>query len=642
MNSFFRNVGFYLLVIFIAITAYDYFSIKPQQVEEVSYSQFLTRVESGEVSKVVLTKNSIKATKKDGGEFTSIAPDVPVGDETLVGKLESKGVEITAQNPKEPPWWMTLLSSFLPILILIGVWFFIMNQTHGSGSKVMSFGKSRARLSGNDKVKVTFNDVAGADEAKEELEEVVEFLKHPKKFNELGARIPKGVLLFGPPGTGKTLLAKAVAGEAGVVFFSISGSDFVEMFVGVGASRVRDLFAQAKKNSPCIVFIDEIDAVGRQRGAGLSGGHDEREQTLNQLLVEMDGFAPNEGIIIIAATNRPDILDHALLRPGRFDRQIVVDKPDVKGRVEILKVHSKGKPLAKDVDTDVLARRTPGFTGADLANLVNEAALLAARRDKREIGMTELEESIERVMAGPERKSKVMSEDEKKLTAYHEGGHALVGMMLKHADPVHKVTIIPRGRAGGYTLMLPKEDRSYATRSELIDRLKVSMGGRVAEEIVLNEISTGASQDIQQASRIVRSMIMQYGMSDVLGPVAYGADQTQQFLGQTQRNYSEEVAGEIDKEVQKYMEEAYEACKVIINEHRDKLELIAQALMDKETLTAAELKEMVFGKTEDEPKPPTDLTKNDPPEKPIDLVKKVEEKISDSIFDSGNSNPEPV
>ena len=389
MNSFLRNVGFYLLVIFVAITAYDYFSVKPQTVEETSYSQFLQRVDEGEVTKVVLTKNSIKATKKDGTEFTTIAPDSPIGDESLVGKLEAKGVEITAQNPKEPPWWMTLLSSFLPILILIGVWFFIMNQTQGSGSKVMSFGKSRARLSSGDKVKVTFNDVAGADEAKEELQEVVEFLKHPKKFNDLGARIPKGVLLYGPPGTGKTLLAKAVAGEAGVAFFSISGSDFVEMFVGVGASRVRDLFAQAKKNSPCIIFIDEIDAVGRQRGAGISGGHDEREQTLNQLLVEMDGFAANEGIIIIAATNRPDILDHALLRPGRFDRQIVVDKPDVKGRVAILQVHSKGKPIAKDVDMDVLARRTPGFTGADLANLVNEAALLAARRDKHEINMIE-------------------------------------------------------------------------------------------------------------------------------------------------------------------------------------------------------------------------------------------------------------
>lgn len=639
MNSFFRNVGFYMLVIFVAITAYDYFSVKPQTVEETSYSQFLQRVENGEVSKVVLTKNSVKATKKDGGEFTTIVPDEPVGDESLVGKLEAKGVEITAQNPKEPPWWMTLLSSFLPILILIGVWFFIMNQTQGGGSRVMSFGKSRARMSNGDKVKVTFNDVAGADEAKEELEEVVEFLKHPKKFNDLGARIPKGVLLFGPPGTGKTLLAKAVAGEAGVAFFSISGSDFVEMFVGVGASRVRDLFAQAKKNSPCIIFIDEIDAVGRQRGAGFSGGHDEREQTLNQLLVEMDGFAANEGIIIIAATNRPDILDNALLRPGRFDRQIVVDKPDVKGRVAILKVHSKGKPISSDADMDVLARRTPGFTGADLANLVNEAALLAARRNKRQIDMIELEESIERVMAGPERKSKVMSDDEKKLTAYHEGGHALVGMMLKHADPVHKVTIIPRGRAGGYTLMLPKEDRNYATRSELLDRLKVSMGGRVAEEIVLNEISTGASQDIQQASKIVRSMIMQYGMSEVLGPVAYGSDQAQQFLlnGQNQRNYSEEVASEIDKEVHKYMEEAYESCRQIINEHRHELDLIAQALMEKETLTAAELKEIVFGKQEDET-PMIDLSKNFPAPSSVDLSK-AEDKISEPLFNAENPTP---
>ena len=596
MNNFMRNVGFYLLVIFIAITAYDYMSVKPKPVEETSYSQFLELVEKGEITKVTVVKNSIQATKKDGSEFTTIAPDEPIGDETLVGKLEAKGVEIIAQNPKDPPWWMTLLSSLLPILLLVGAWYFIIMQTQGGGSKVMSFGKSRAKLMGGDKVKVTFNDVAGADEAKEELQEVVEFLKQPKKFNDLGARIPKGVLLFGPPGTGKTLLAKAVAGEAGVAFFSISGSDFVEMFVGVGASRVRDLFAQAKKNSPCIIFIDEIDAVGRQRGANLGGGHDEREQTLNQLLVEMDGFAPNEGIIIIAATNRPDILDQALLRPGRFDRQIVVDKPDLTGRIAILKVHTKGKPIAKDADLDVLARRTPGFTGADLANLVNEAALLAARRNKHEINMTELEESIERVMAGPERKSKVMSEDEKKLTAYHEGGHALVGMMLKHADPVHKVTIIPRGRAGGYTLMLPKEDRSYATRSELLDRLKVSMGGRVAEEIVLNEISTGASQDIQQASRIVRAMIMQYGMSNVLGPVAYGGDPAQQFyFGQPQKNYSEEVAGEIDKEIHRYMEDAYEACRKILTDNRDKLDAIAAALLDKETLTAQELKDIVFG-----------------------------------------------
>ena len=637
MNNFLRNVGFYLLAIFIAVTVYDYFTITPKPVEEVSYSQFLQKVAKDEIEKVVLTKNIVKFTTKDEKEFTTIAPDQPVNDDDLVDVLQAKGVEIVAQNPKDPPWWMTFLTSLLPIALLIGFWYFMINQAQGGGSKVFSFGKSRAKLMGGDKVKVKFDDVAGADEAKEELAEVVEFLKHPKKFNDLGARIPKGVLLFGPPGTGKTLLAKAVAGEAGVAFFTISGSDFVEMFVGVGASRVRDLFAQAKKNSPCIIFIDEIDAVGRQRGANVGGGHDEREQTLNQLLVEMDGFAPNEGIIIIAATNRPDILDRALLRPGRFDRQIVVDKPDVTGRAAILKVHTKGKPIAKDVDLDILARRTPGFTGADLANLVNEAALLAARRNKHEIYMTELEESIERVMAGPERKSKVMSEDEKKLTAYHEGGHALVGMMLKHADPVHKVTIIPRGRAGGYTLMLPKEDRSYATRSELIDRLKVSMGGRVAEEIVLNEISTGASQDIQQASRLVRAMIMQYGMSNILGPVAYGGDPNQQYyFGQPQKNYSEEVASEIDKEVHKYMEEAYEACRTIINENRDKLEAIAKALMDKETLSAQELKDIVFGAEK------TELEKSlikEPPPVTVELTKPVAEVEQPKIPDTPTPTP---
>ena len=597
MNKFLRNVGFYLLIILVAISVIDYFSTKNTNRQEVEYTQFLQQVDKGDVSKVVIIQNTIHGTLADGTEFTTITPDAPNNDPDLYQKLSAKGIDIAAENPPEPPWWSQMFSSVIPILLLIGVWFFIMQQTQGGGGRVMSFGKSRARMSGADKIKVTFRDVAGADEAKQELEEVVEFLKHPKKFNELGARIPKGVLLFGPPGTGKTLLARAVAGEAGVPFFSISGSDFVEMFVGVGASRVRDLFEQAKKNAPCIVFIDEIDAVGRQRGAGVGGGHDEREQTLNQLLVEMDGFAANEGIIIIAATNRPDILDPALLRPVRFDRQIVVDKPDVRGRLAILKVHTKGKPMAKDVDLDIIARRTPGFTGADLSNLVNEAALLAARRDKHKVGMTEMEEAIERVIAGPERKSHVMSEEEKRLTAYHEGGHTLVGMMLKHADPVHKVTIIPRGRAGGYTLMLPKEDRNYATRSELLDRLKVAMGGRVAEEVVLKEISTGASQDIQQASRIVRSMIMQYGMSDVLGPVAYGESQNHQvFLGRDinhQRNYSEEVASEIDKEVRKYMEEAYEACRKILTENRDKLELIAQALMERETLTAKELEELL-------------------------------------------------
>ena len=592
LNNFLRNVGFYLLIIFVAITIIDYFSARPQQTPELTYSQFLTQVDAGEVAQVTISRSNIKGKLKDGSDFATVTPDAPNSDSTLLDRLSKNQVEIAAENPREPPWWSTMFSSLLPIILLIGVWFFIMQQTQGGGGRVMSFGRSRAKMLTGDKTKVTFSDVAGADEAKQELEEVVEFLKSPKKFSELGARIPKGVLLFGPPGTGKTLLAKAVAGEAGVPFFSISGSDFVEMFVGVGASRVRDLFEQAKKNSPCIVFIDEIDAVGRQRGAGVGGGHDEREQTLNQLLVEMDGFAANEGIIIIAATNRPDILDSALLRPGRFDRQIVVDKPDIKGRIAILKVHSKGKPLSKSADLEILARRTPGFTGADLANVMNEAALLAARRNKKQIDMGELEEAIERVMAGPERKSHVMSEEEKRLTAYHEGGHALVGMMLEHADPVHKVTIIPRGRAGGYTLMLPKEDRAYATRSELLDRLKVAMGGRVAEEVVLKEISTGASQDIQQASKIVRGMIMQYGMSDLLGPVAYGDTQRAMYFG-NDRNYSEEVAAEIDREVKRYMEDAYSECRRIITENLDKLDMIAQTLLERETLTAAELEEIV-------------------------------------------------
>lgn len=608
MNKFLRNVGFYLLLILVVISCIDYFSVQKTTRQEVGYTQFLQEVNAGNVEKVTIVQNTLRVTGTDGREYTTVTPDAPNSDPGLYDKLAAKNINVTAENPPEPPWWSQMLSSILPILLLCGVWFYMMQQTQGGGGRVMNFGKSRARMSGGDKVKVNFGDVAGADEAKQELEEVVEFLKHPKKYNDLGARIPKGVLLFGPPGTGKTLLAKAVAGEAGVPFFSISGSDFVEMFVGVGASRVRDLFEQAKKNAPCIVFIDEIDAVGRQRGAGLGGGHDEREQTLNQLLVEMDGFAANEGIIIIAATNRPDILDPALLRPGRFDRQIVVDKPDVRGRLAILKVHAKGKPIAQDADLDILARRTPGFTGADLANLVNEAALLTARRNKHQIGMTELEEAIERVMAGPERKSHIMSDEERRLTAYHEGGHTLVGMMLEHADPVHKVTIIPRGRAGGYTLMLPKEDRNYATRSELLDRLKVAMGGRVAEEVVLKEISTGASQDIKQASRIVRSMVMQYGMSDVLGPVSYGEDANHQvFLGRdlnNQRNYSEEVASEIDKEVRRIMEDAYEACRQIITENRDKLELIANALLERETLTAAELEELM--RTGKLPDPPQD------------------------------------
>ena len=611
MNKFFRNVGFYLLIIIIAISIIDYYSSKTTTKTEVSYTAFLKQVEDQKVERVTIVDNTIRGKMKDGQEFSLVTPNDP----TLINTLREKKIDIKAEQPPQPPWWTTLLSSLLPMLLLIGVWFFIMQQTQGGGSKVMSFGKSRAKLHNEEKIKVTFADVAGAEEAKEELEEVVEFLKHPKKFNDLGARIPKGVLLFGPPGTGKTLLARAVAGEAGVPFFSISGSDFVEMFVGVGASRVRDLFEQAKKSAPCIVFIDEIDAVGRQRGAGLGGGHDEREQTLNQLLVEMDGFGVNEGIIIIAATNRPDILDPALLRPGRFDRHIVVDKPDVKGRQEILKVHTKGKPVEKEADLEVLARRTPGFTGADLSNLVNEAALLSARRNKKRIGMNELEESIERVVAGPERKSKVISDKDKNLTAYHEAGHALIAMLMPNADPVHKVSIIPRGRAGGYTLMLPKEERNYATRSELKDQLRTLLGGRVAEAVVLEEISTGAQNDLERATDLARKMICEFGMSEVLGPITFGRRQdTQVFLGRDisrYRNYSEEVAYSIDKEVRRLIEDAYEKTENMLREHLDKLHVIAAALIEKETLEASELEQLMQeGKITEKPveEEPSDVT----------------------------------
>ena len=648
-QSILRNLAFYALMFFVVWTVADYMSGSHQapQATALGYSDFNAKVQSGEVDKVVIVQNNIRGTLTDGTEFTTIAPDAPNSDQDLYKRLSDKGINISAENPPEPPWWQTMLTSLIPIAILIGFWFFIMQQSQMGGGRMMNFGKSRVRLMVSDKKKVTFADVAGADEAKQELEEVVEFLKTPEKFNDLGARIPKGVLLFGPPGTGKTLLAKAVAGEAGVQYFTISGSDFVEMFVGVGASRVRDLFEQAKKAAPCIVFIDEIDAVGRQRGAGLGGGHDEREQTLNQLLVEMDGFASNEGIIIIAATNRPDVLDPALLRPGRFDRQIVVDKPDVRGREAILKVHTKGKPIADDVNLDVLARRTPGFTGADLSNLVNEAALLAARRDKKKIYMAEMEEAIERVLAGPERKSHVMTDEEKRLTAYHEGGHTLVGLLLEHADPVHKVTIIPRGRAGGYMLSLPKEDRSYRTRSELFDRIKVALGGRVAEEVVLGEISTGASSDIQQATQIIRSMIMQYGMSDTIGPIAYGEENHQVFLGRDfnrDRNYSEEVAGEIDREVRRYIEEAYEACRAIITENREKLDLIANALLERETLNASELEElMTKGEISDKSKDDDDTDDTGKPAMiPVDVVIDDSTQTSEEAERAAEERPAPV
>ena len=592
MNKFFKNVLFYLLIIMVIIWMFDFYTEKGAKPSEISYTSFMQHVQADEIKQVKIVDNVISGKLMNGKEFSTVAPN----DSKLVEKLEQKNVDIKAELPPQPPWWMSILSSLLPMLIIVGLWFMLMNQGGAGGGKVMNFGKSRARRYDEDKMKITFKDVAGAEEAKQELEEVVEFLKSPQKYNDLGAKIPKGVLLYGPPGTGKTLLAKAVAGEAGVPFFSISGSDFVEMFVGVGASRVRDLFDQAKKSAPCIVFIDDIDAVGRQRGAGLGGGHDEREQTLNQLLVEMDGFSANEGIIMIAATNRPDILDPALLRPGRFDRQIVVDRPDIKGRTEILKVHCKGKPVGQDVSLDVIAQRTPGFTGADLSNLVNEAALLTARRDKKVINMPEMEEAAERVIMGPERKSRVISDKEKRLTAYHEGGHTIVGMLLEHTDPVHKVTIIPRGRAGGYTLSLPKEDKYYATRSEMLDELKVLLGGRVAEALVLKEISSGASNDLQRATQLARQMICEYGMSENIGPVTFGHRQDQVFLGRDiarDKDYSEEVAAEIDKEVRSFIEDAYAATEKLLSENLDKLHVIAKALMERETLEEEEINQLV-------------------------------------------------
>lgn len=596
MNRFFKNVTFYLLIIIVAIWMIDYYSASTVSKTDITYSAFMKHVQQDEVKQVTIVDNVISGKLKDGKDFSTVAPS----DDSLIPTLRARDIEIKAELPPQPPWWTTILSSLLPMLLIVGIWFMLMQQSQGGGGRVMNFGKSRARRYDEDNIKITFKDVAGADEAKQELEEVVEFLKHPKKYNDLGAKIPKGVLLYGPPGTGKTLLAKAVAGEAGVPFFSISGSDFVEMFVGVGASRVRDLFEQAKKSAPCIVFIDEIDAVGRQRGAGLGGGHDEREQTLNQLLVEMDGFGANEGIIMIAATNRPDILDPALLRPGRFDRQIVVDRPDIKGRQEILKVHVKGKPISSEVELGVIARRTPGFTGADLSNLVNEAALMAARKNKNKIDMPEMEEAAERVIMGPERRSRVISDKEKRLTAYHEGGHTLVGMLLDNTDPVHKVTIIPRGRAGGYTLSLPKEDRYYATRSEMLDELKVLLGGRVAEALVLKEISSGASNDLQRATSLARQMICEYGMSPELGPMTFGHRQDQVFLGRDigrDKDYSEEVAAKIDKEIRKFIDKAYQKTESLLNENMDKLHLIADALIERETLEGEEIDQLMkYGK----------------------------------------------
>ncbi|MDU4912802.1 ATP-dependent zinc metalloprotease FtsH [Clostridium baratii] len=565
--------------------------------ETISYSSFQQKWNANEVSSIYVHENdmTIDGVLTDGKKFTTIAPQEIISK--LVTNNPKSTVKVDFEKPSNGGAWISLIPTVLTVILFLVLLFVMTQQSQGGGGGrgVMNFGKNRAKVATPDSKKVTFKDVAGADEEKQELEEIVDFLKEPSKYTQMGARIPKGVLLVGPPGTGKTLLAKAIAGEAGVPFFSISGSDFVEMFVGVGASRVRDLFADAKKNAPCIVFIDEIDAVGRQRGAGLGGGHDEREQTLNQLLVEMDGFGANEGIIMIAATNRPDILDPALLRPGRFDRQIVVGAPDVKGREEILKVHTRKKPLAEDVKLDVLAKRTPGFAGADLENLTNEAALLAVRRGDKSITMVDMEEAITRVIAGPEKKSRVISEKDRKLTAYHEAGHAVVMKSLKYSDPVHEISIIPRGRAGGYTMHLPDEDRSYTSKLRLKDDMVGLLGGRVAEQLILGDISTGAKNDIDRTSAIARSMVMEYGMSEKLGTISYGSEQNEVFLGRDLgrgRNFSEEIGSEIDREVKKFVDEAYERAESILKENINKLHAVAGALLEKEKLEGSEFEQI--------------------------------------------------
>lgn len=608
-NTAWKSFAVYLVIFLLFFSMIEFFGgnttvEETKQVYGTNYTEFMENVEKGKIKEVTITTydnyQEISGVTKDKETFKM---PISKNDDNLTQKLVDKGIKVTQAETPEPSPLFSLLSSLLPVLLLVGLFFFFMSQTQGGGGKMSQFGKSKARMTVDSSKRVTFNDVAGADEVKEELSEVVDFLKKPQKFKAIGAKIPKGVLLFGPPGTGKTLLARAVAGEAGVPFFTISGSDFVEMFVGVGASRVRDLFEQAKKNSPCIIFIDEIDAVGRQRGAGVGGGHDEREQTLNQLLVEMDGFDANEGIIILAATNRPDILDPALLRPGRFDRQVTVGRPDVRGREEILKVHVRNKPLSAEVDLKVIAKQTAGFTGADLANLVNEAALLAAREGLTDITQEHLEKSIERVIAGPEKKNRAqISQAELNLVSYHEAGHAVIGHYLEGCDPIHKVSIIPRGSAGGYTMSLPVEDRNYMTRTHLIHEVTMMLGGRVAEEIVLGEISTGASNDIERATNTIRQMVTRWGMSEELGTICFGEDEQQVFLGRDlghSRNYSEAIAFSIDKEVKRIMDECHTRAHELLNEHRDKLDAVAKALQEREVINAFEFQGVMDGKDMD-------------------------------------------
>jgi cell division protease FtsH len=588
LNQFSRNLMLWAIIVLSMVVLFNTFEQTQNPAQRVPYTDFLTRLNEGQLLSVTMQGHNLTGKTSDGRVVQTYAPQDP----GLVARLIEKKVEIKVEPPEEQPWYMTLLVSWFPMLLLIGVWVFFMRQMQGGGGRAMSFGRSRARMLNQESARITFEDVAGVDEAKDELSEVVEFLSNPKKFTRLGGRIPKGVLLVGPPGTGKTLLARAVAGEAGVPFFSISGSDFVEMFVGVGASRVRDLFVQGKKNAPCLIFIDEIDAVGRQRGAGLGGGHDEREQTLNQLLVEMDGFESNEGVILIAATNRPDVLDPALLRPGRFDRQVVVPTPDLRGRKRILEVHTKRTPLDEDVNLDVLARGTPGFSGADLENLVNEAALQAAKLNQEKLDMGDFEYAKDKVLMGRERRSLILSDEEKRITAYHEAGHALAAKLLPGSDPVHKVTIIPRGRALGVTMQLPEEDRHGYSRTYLRNNLVVLLGGRAAEELIFNDITTGASNDIERVTRMARKMVCEWGMSDVIGTLAIGETGEEVFIGREwiqNKNYSEDTARLVDAEVKRIVEEAHGRCRELLQNHVEELQRIAQALLERETINGEEL-----------------------------------------------------
>ncbi|MCK0473645.1 ATP-dependent zinc metalloprotease FtsH [Halalkalibacter sp. APA_J-10(15)] len=652
MNRIFRNTIFYLLIFLVIIGIVNAFSSDQTETKPVTYTELRERVEQREVSE--MTVKPARQVYLVRGQFTDQPEDeyfesnLLVSEETAQFLTEAVGPDgsplvVEIEGADETSGWVTFFTSIIPFIIIFILFFFLLSQAQGGGSRVMNFGKSKAKMVSDEKKKAKFKDVAGADEEKQELVEVVEFLKDPRKFSAIGARIPKGVLLVGPPGTGKTLLARAVAGEAGVPFFSISGSDFVEMFVGVGASRVRDLFENAKKNAPCIIFIDEIDAVGRQRGAGLGGGHDEREQTLNQLLVEMDGFSANEGIIIIAATNRADILDPALLRPGRFDRQIQVNRPDVKGRAEVLKVHARNKPLNDDVNLESIAARTPGFSGADLENLLNEAALVAARHDQTKISMIHIEEAIDRVIAGPAKKSRVISKKEKNIVAWHEAGHTVVGVKLENADMVHKVTIVPRGMAGGYAVMLPKEDRYFMTKPELLDKIIGLLGGRVAEEIQFGEVSTGAHNDFQRATSIARKMVTEYGMSEKLGPMQFGSNSGGQvFLGrdiQNEQNYSEAFAHEIDLEAQRFIKECYERCRQILVENKASLDLVAETLLELETLDAEQIKSLINeGKLPEDHH--TNRHKENGDEKTSDVKVNIQSKQDDQKSDAEPVNQE--